>query len=404
MLRLAHSSDWHVPEGRRFGDVSSAIDFIVDDGIQQGVQLWANTGDFAGTVVPYRQPIATRNYIASIIQRQAEIGPVINLYGNHDHPGDLDVFARLKGTHPIHVVAHPEIVDLPEVNAAAYCLPFPHKRDWLEGTEGGIEEQNVTIERRLAGLFDLWREHATAARATGKVTLFLAHAAFRNCVLAGGEIMLGQEIMLNVEDVLRLGCEYNGSGHIHLAQEMAANVWHAGSPSRSNFGETDAKGFLIVDVEPGQPARVHRRLTPVRPFITIAATWAEQPTGGHAWHSDRADWLEPGALKGAEVRVLVTVGEDAVATCPFAELEAMLLHEAGAHEVKLDKRTLPRQRTRLAALAEDGGDGEAIVAEYRAMTSLADRLKMFWRTRGASAPSEEQQARCIQKLAELETA
>ena len=52
---------------------------------------------------------------------------------------------------------------------------------------------------------------------------------------------------------------YVALGHLHRQQRMphAAPTWYAGSPLQLDFGEVeDRKGVLVIDAEPGLPAKV----------------------------------------------------------------------------------------------------------------------------------------------------
>jgi len=388
VLRVCHSGDWHVPETGRFVDTLRCLDAMIDDGIAQGTGLWLVGGDLGGTTVPYRHPPKVRNAIADRLQRQAAVAPVLVIGGNHDVDEDIAIYGRLKAAHPIVVVTDVRMVEI--AGAAILCFPYPWKNRWVAPhAHLPIEEQDRAIEADLRKLLDGWATEVAIARAAGIPTVFLGHVTIGGCAIAGGEVMPpGREISLATADLEALGCDFSALSHIHLCQEMKAGsgIWYAGSPDRSNFGEHDEKGFLIADVESGRPPLVHRRLTPARPFVTIRAAWKQDADGAWAWES--ANPAVHVDVSTAEVRLQIEVPEEAAGTCPVGEL-VETLKEAGAHEVKIDRRVIPKTRIR----------SEAIVTAK----TTAEKCAAYWSTLGPAAPTDEQRERALVKLAELET-
>ncbi len=387
MIRILHTGDIHLTEGPRFVETLRCLDALIADGREQGVQLWLVGGDLSGTTVPHRATILEQNTLDSRFQRMAETAPVVILYGNHDAPGDLDGYARLAGPHPIHVAETPRSIGVG--SALVFCFPYPLKRRWAAPyMDRPVAEQDRAVEAELRALLATWTAERREMTATGVPTLFLGHVTIGGCAIAGGEVMPpGQEIELAVDDLVALGCDYTGVSHIHLCQEMRAGsgIWYAGSPDRSNFGETDEKGHLIVDVTPGRPPVVHRRLTPARAFITVKVAWRADESGTWAWHRDDAADVD---VAGAEVRVQVEYPEEAAGVCPFADL-LDTFKAAGAHDVKLQRRMLPTTRVRSEAIAT--------------ARTTAEKLEALWATLAPeNRPSDEARARLLAKLAELE--
>src|SRR5213079_1851791 len=72
---------------------------------------------------------------------------------------------------------------------------------------------------------------------------------------------------------------YVALGHLHRAQPVPSpsKAWYAGSPLQLDFGETaDEKCVLVVEAEPGKPARVEPRpLKSGRRLRTLRGTLAE---------------------------------------------------------------------------------------------------------------------------------
>ena len=99
--------------------------------------------------------------------------------------------------------------------------------------------------------------------------------------------------------------QYVALGHLHRTQQLpgGAPIWYCGSPIQIDFGEGgDTKHVLLVDVEPGKPAKVVQRplTTPIR-LRTVEGTVAQlgrSPLRGRATTScgssspnpDGPDW------------------------------------------------------------------------------------------------------------------
>jgi exonuclease SbcD len=383
MLRVAHTGDLHLTDGPRWSDTYRCLDYLVTDGIEQNVALWLVGGDLCGTQVPHRATVeGERNTLAMLFQRMAEHAPVVLIAGNHDYPRDVLIYGRLRAVHPILVTEEPAVFDVS--GARIFALPYPHKRHYLR-TEGTIDEQHRGVEGDLRALFAQWHDQVLEARAAGMVTLFLGHVTIGGCAIAGGEVMPpGQEIEVSVGDLLTLGCDYSGGSHVHLCQEMAPGIWYAGSPDRSNFGEEDEKGYLIVDCAPGQPPVVHRRLTPARRFVTVDVEWSSEK--GPVWIKAPG----PEAFRTAEVRCRVTVPEQdaAAAAEQIAALERLLVETRGAHAVKIERRIVPTARVRSDAITT--------------ATTTTQKLEAYWDSLNSAAPAVEQRQRCVGKLGDLE--
>lgn len=384
MLRLLHSSDYHLTEGQRFDSTLKCLTAMVDDALAQQVGLSLVLGDLSGVTVPHMMTTAERNALGPLFQRLASVGPVIILQGNHDlfagGGSDLDEFALLEATHAVHVVSEPRMILIPD-RALVLAFPYPHKREWLGETKGSIEEQLAAIQEKIAALLVGWKEHADRARAVGLPVVLAAHATFAGALVAGGEVMpAGQEVELQVA-VLEAMADYAAGGHIHLCQEMGPKTWYCGSPDRSNFGETDPKGWLIVDVEPGEPPKVYRRLSPARQYRTLIVTYT--PEGGIVWSIPPAE----AGLDGAETRVAVCYAEEHAATLPLDEIRAAVA-ATGAADVKLQRRPTPTVRVR----------SEAILTAH----TMAEKVSAYWQSLGQGAPDAATRARCLEKLAAVE--
>ena len=149
------------------------------------------------------------------------------------------------------------------------CLPFLSQRYVVRAAElmaqDAAQNAGTYAERYRAVMAAL-----CAGFGTDTVNLVMAHGFVRGGVLGGGE-----RDAQSIEDywvdasVFPPSAQYVALGHLHRTQQLpgGAPIWYCGSPIQVDFGEGgDEKHVLLVDVEPGKPAKVTQRpLTTPRP-------------------------------------------------------------------------------------------------------------------------------------------
>lgn len=384
-MLIGASSDWHLTEGDRFDHTLELLHWIAEDGRQSGVKLWALPGDFAGTTCPHRQTPKERNGLVEVVRAMAESAPVVMLYGNHDFASDLDVFGKLEARHPIRVLARPEVLDLTQFGQRgyAYCMPWPSKRFMMAAAPAAgsrIDVQKDAMEWGLRAILDSWRMQ-TADRRVPHV--FVGHFQVAGSKIGGDEILIGQEVELSTHDLDETGCGVAILGHIHRHQQLGERAWYCGSPARQNWGEESfSTGYLLVDAEPDRAVVTYRE-TPARRMITVRAEWG-QLDGMMQWTAD--DMPSAETIAGADVRLRVTVAEEAVATCPTSRLVSQLVAD-GAYSVKTELRVIPKTRVRSETISD--------------ARSVEEKVRAFFASLGSGAPGAEQQERALGRLGSL---
>lgn len=387
-MRILHSSDWHVTEGKRFDEAVDVLRSIVKHGIDAGVDAWFVPGDFFGTAVPHRSSPRERLAVADIFGSMADHAPVFAVYGNHCFPEDLELLARLRAKLPIVVASRPTVVTAGAIRA--YLMPYPSKRFFLanDSVKIDIAGQTLAMEGGLRAILAAWRLDAEQARDRGEYPVAAMHLNVAGSATAGGEVLIGQEIELSKHDLDELGMDYVALGHLHLQQRVADRAWYCGSPYGQSFGEPDRKAFLVIDLEHGADPVVTSVPTPARRILTVRYESREGRPHFLGMDQDCGSEICMGEeYEGAEVRVLVEVGEDEVATFPFDRIEEDV-RSLGAHSVKLERRILPKTRVRSEAITK--------------AVTLEEQLDAYFESL-ATPPDAEQRARVLEKLAELHT-
>lgn len=141
-VRVAHTGDVHLEEDRYFGDTAQCLEWFVCDGIRAGVDLFVINGD----LTTYKATIKERNLWIDLLIRMAGHAPVVVTAGNHGREltGDLYVYSRAKGKHPIRLCTEPELVEVGEFAVAVF--PYPRKAE-LMGTTGEAGFQATFAEQ-----------------------------------------------------------------------------------------------------------------------------------------------------------------------------------------------------------------------------------------------------------------
>ncbi len=367
MPKIAHLGDLHLRHDNRFEDTVACLDHAISEAIAREVDLFVQAGDVFDT----KSVPAERNAFAAALQRMAAAAPVVIIRGNHDKPGDLDLFDRLETHFPVYVYDRPEVVTVAGVRV--YALPYLDKSMAVAtlAADLGIEGADEAITNLVAATLDAWREdfvHTVDAPA-----ILLGHLTIAGSILSNGEPHPQQGIQLAIGDFD--GFDAAMLGHIHKAQvcDAAGRIRYPGSISRANFGESqDPKGWWLWDIPArGAEPRVEFVEVPARRMLTFTAEYFEE----FGWE----EYVDVEAAQGAEVRVRITVPEDrqTEAAAKAVDLREQLAH---AHSLKVETRTVPVGRVRAGEIAEAKTPGEKLSAFWLATEAPAlgldeDRLQ-----------------------------
>lgn len=390
-MRIAHLSDLHVTEGARLDDQAAALDRLALEVAEARPDLIAITGDLAGRTVPHRSTPRERAVLYPWLVDLAEVAPVEVLYGNHDQSPDVDTLPSLGGTWPIRVRARAGVdtVRTRSGRLHVYWLAYPTKRWILQGEDvpPGVEAAQQLVNAKLAALLRLWGVTAARRVAAGEHQLFLGHVQVGGSRTSGGEVLAGQEIEISARELEDLTVDYQALGHLHLQQQVASRAWYAGSPWPTDHAEVEAgKGWLLVELRPGQSPLVERRALKSWRMLTLDYRWAELDDGRPGWtHQPTAEQLAAVDAR-TEVRMRLVVPQQWVESCPWADHVARISERA--LRVAAERTIEPVLRMRAPAVAT--------------ARTTRDKLAAYWTTLG-TAPSDSEQAAALGCLADLET-
>lgn len=292
-MKILHTSDWHVGKGIRgrsradeHQDVLAEIVGIAED---RAVDLVLVTGDAFDTASP--TPDAERIVYRALLGLAATGAQVIVLAGNHDNPRRWQAIRPLLDLGNVHVawdVRRPDdggVVDVTtragEVARVA-LVPFLSKRDIVR-SEQLMSRRADQHEQRYADRAGRIIAALTEGFGPDTVNIVAAHltVASGQPVMGGGERTVHSILdYVLPPQVFPSTAQYVALGHLHQPHRIPGPcpIWYCGSPLALDFGEVETthKAVLVVDAEPGLPARVEEvRLVSGRRLRTVRGSVEE---------------------------------------------------------------------------------------------------------------------------------
>jgi len=378
IIRIAHIADSHFERASRWEDCVAIHEWIAGDIQDRDVDLLIHAGD----VFHAKSTPEERTAVAIWLQMVADHCPVIVVRGNHDAPGDLEIFGRLRTKHPVIVQERVGIHCVQSRRGGPVtvgALAWPRKGEMLARMPKASDaEADAALVEAMRGLL----RGMVQGRREGQPFVLLAHAMVRGSVTSVGQPLVGCEMELGLEDLALSNPSFVALGHIHARQDWEYNgapIVYPGSPRRTAFGENEPKGYVIAEFDGAKLSGWGRIETPARPMLH-----AEWSFGGDMPN------LTPTDAHGAEIRLrYVARSEDRLIARRQAEELRDRLLAIGAKVVKIEEVVETTVRAR--------------APEVATCRTTSEKLQAFWRAKG-SVPSEAERSRILRKLAELEAA
>jgi|SRR5271157_3010260 len=374
-IRFCHAGDFHLDEDHYFADTAQCLEWVVADAIRASVDFFVVNGD----LTTYKATIKERNFWIDRLVEMADHAPVILVARNHgaELEGDLYVFGRAKGKHPIYLCTEPEFIELGEASIAVF--PYPRKAE-MAGNEHSLGE---TFARQLDEF------NRRFEQLPGSYKLFFGHFGVAGARVSSGQPLVGRCAEYPLDPLRSLRAQYIGLSHVHLRQQLAPRIWYAGSLSRCDYSEVEDKGYHLVTLNgPGlcpnlSDLSVEFRMSPTRRMVELHAVYED----GELRLPDN---LDPLTLKDSRVKVVVTVPNGP---------DHLLSRE---QQEKLREKLLAANPAELKVKIEHDADLASEPAPIAAAHSAGEKLRAYWTMKGL--PPAERQERLLAKLAEVEKA
>lgn len=339
-MRLAFVTDQHFDINSRFEETVRIHRWIADDAAERGCTLTLLGGDlFEKKSVP-----EDRNAAGEWLLRMAQFGPVLGVYGNHEIPGDADLFNLLEAPHPVRIHARP-VVEVVQGVAIA-CLPWPRKAHLLASFgDAGIPDIGNAAQHHLRSILRGLGSELDQYKGAPRVSL--AHVMIDGAKTDHDQPMVGADMAVSLADLSLLRCDAYLCGHVHAQQCQQigeAPCFYGGSPRHNNFGEPGPKGYVVVEFDGAKLVSWERIATPATPMFLLEGRWEN---GGIVMNAPLPD------VRGGEVRLRYAVPADEreAAKAAAQRLCDHMEDELGAEWVKPEPEVHTTKRARAPEVA-----------------------------------------------------
>jgi exonuclease SbcD len=286
-MKILHTADWHLGKKlerfERLGEQQQVLEEICVIAEEEQVDAVLIAGDLFDAFVPTNE--ASELYYKTL-RRLTQGGkrPVVAIAGNHDSPDRIeapDPLARASGIllagypqshlRPLELETGLEVLQsapgfielkIPNVGYPLRILLTPYANEGRMRKDLGADDPEAMLRDILHGQ---WKSLAEKYCDESGVNVAMAHLF----MVKKGEkeeeqseeeerpIMVGNAQVIYAESVPE-GVQYMALGHLHRHHGVGGGPCacvYAGSPLAYSFAEAgQAKGVVIVEVEPGQAA------------------------------------------------------------------------------------------------------------------------------------------------------
>lgn len=284
-MKILHTSDWHVGRRMRGRDRSeehrAVLEEMVGVAAENAVDLTVVAGDLFDTGSP--TAVAEEVVWRALLDLSA-VAPVVVVAGNHDNAARIDAVSPLLQMGNVTAVGTPKRPDdggtvlLEDIGARVAMLPFVSQRGIVKATQimgNDPDEHAAAYQDRMGRII----EGLTDGMDDGAVNVLVSHLTVFGATPGGGEREAHIFGYALPSAAFPGHLSYVALGHLHRQQRVPhpGAVWYSGSPLQLDFGEVDdRKGVLLVDAEPGKPARVTEvPLSAGRRLVTVKGSLEE---------------------------------------------------------------------------------------------------------------------------------
>ncbi len=198
----------------------------------------------------------------------AEIAPVVAVAGNHDNARRFAALEPLLGLGRIVIgsgLRRPDeggVIDVPGIDCRVALVPWTSQRGIVKADDlMNLDPDDHGLQ--YAGRMQRIVDALCSQMSVSTVNVVLSHMMVHGAVGVGSERQAHIFGYAVPPATFPSRLSYVALGHLHRQQKVphAVPMWYSGSPIQLDFGEVeDRKGVLMVDAEPGLPAKV----TPVQ--------------------------------------------------------------------------------------------------------------------------------------------
>lgn len=365
-MKILHFADLHIgvenygrlnPEtglNARLEDFLAALDKIVESALSESVDLVL----FAGDAFKINEPSNTHQRVfAERIWRLSQQGiPTFLLIGNHDQTNKygeshaLDIYDTLSIPN-VHVSSRPGVYRVPTRSGILQIATMPHVSRSALMTHNDFAGRTLAeVDRSIVEQVDEILAHFSHQLDPALPAILAAHVGVEQARMGSEQTMsIGYGFTVPLSVLTRPEYQYVALGHVHKHQILCTDppVVYPGSVERVDFGEEkEDKGYMLVELEVGQPAQYRFVRLPGRRFLTLEVdlAGATDPT------AELLAELEVARIADAIVRLIYTIPLSRAEEVDSSKIKKAL--EPAFYAVIRPILEDPSERVRMPELAE----------------------------------------------------
>lgn len=374
-MRIGSSSDWHLDAGMD-ADIEASVRQMIKIFRDEKVDLIVVPGDFFDR----KSTADGRNLLRALMQELADIAPIIGCAGNHDQPGDLDIFGHLKVKYQIQIYDKPFVLDPGRFgrDCLIYILPWFTKASWQAAHPGMTKEEGDKAVSQIG--LEYLKNSLTVNRQIHPdcKNILISHLMINGAKAENHQPLIGEGITFGQYDLVEAGFFAGILGHIHLKQTFANPLFfYNGSPAPLTYGENPEKYCSILDTDSGE-IEWHRFKTIDR--FSLELEWGKEELFGFVIREAQS------RIAGARVRALLKIAEGYDVNLAKTETEK-ILKDLGALEAQVEPQVQPKELIRAVEIT-------------KAITPAA-KIEAYWAANN-NRPEEDVVVRMKLKLAVIE--
>jgi len=281
-MRLIPTSDWHLGRRLKGVDRTPEIEAALNELLESAKTLEVDAVLVAGDIFDVPSPTADAEKVAYNFfckLREAKI-PAIVIAGNHDSAFRIDGVSRLLSHVGVHALGRPRKanqggviqLDTPNGKLSVAAMPFASERRLLKAEDLWEKDDSKQREHYKDRVKYLLKNLASNFQ-EDSVNVVMAHLTLDGALRAYSEVdYYTRDTYSLAGQTLPPEAQYIALGHIHKRQQVsnAAPTYYSGSLIQVDFGEAgEEKGFNLVTVEPGRPAKVEFKSIPCQKPLKI---------------------------------------------------------------------------------------------------------------------------------------
>lgn len=348
-MRILHTADIH-PRDKDVDELRKCLSFLVMVAQSEKVDLAVLAGDTFSLEATNKIDSPAFKLIISAVSALADIGPVFIIEGTPSHDGAApEILQYIKGKYPIHVTTKPEQVYVKQLDVVLSLIPTFTKQ-YFQGTDQEIAQAMNGV---FAGMGATAYEYPEAAH------ILIGHWNVTGSILSTGQVMTGKDVDISYDSMMLANPDLICLGHIHLPQQIGDRAFYPGSLYPLTWGELEAKGFYIHELDGKKLVESKFIETPIRKLIRVAENHAREEgieEFGYALYSFSNE-----DLKDSFVRADITIWQDDAAKIDKEQIKQFYL-SAGALDADIRIIRVPRQTVRSESVLKVNTLREKLIA------------------------------------------